>query len=518
MRPAEVRYAPCDGGRIAYSVVGQGSLDLVLVPGLLSNLDILPEDPGYWHLVKRLSTFGRLVLFDRPGTGLSDRLDPAALRGQAPPVDDIAAVIDATGCGRVALLGESGGACAALRFAADHPERVRSLVLFGGYARFRDTVMDARKSHAFVEAVEASWGSGVTLATLVPSRTDARDTIWWARLERLSASPTAAAALLRREMAIDVRDRLGGVQAPTLVIHRTGDAYASVRGARHLAREIPGARLAELPGHDHPVWTGDVDRVADLVEEFLTGARPVANRNRVLAIVLVAQLGDPSPASANAAQRQLLGDRIERFLEAAPAVAERHGGHADLVGRERIVARFDSPTRAVGAAIALRETASSLGLDIAQGIHVGEVDVSLSPAGGIALDIAMRIAAAARPPDILLSRLARELVSGSGLQFAERQMLALDGAVAPLALVALTTERHLEPVQRKARAASLQSLSSREREVLALIADGLSNTHIAMHLGLSEHTAKRHVANILLKLDLPSRVAAAALVARQGAD
>src|SRR5690606_6352515 len=184
--------------------------------------------------------------------------------------------------------------------------------------------------------------------------------------------------------------------------------------------------------------------------------------------------------------------------------------------QDRIVARFASPARAAGAAVALRDSAGSLGLAIAQGIHVGEVDVSQSPIRGTVLDIATRIAVAARPPDILMSRLARELVSGSALQFADRPMVALAGLAGRLPLVALAAERHLDPVQRKAHAASLQSLSAREREVLALIADGLSNAHIAIQLGLSEHTAKRHVANILLKLDLPSRVAAAALVARQG--
>lgn len=518
MRPAEVRYARCDGGRIAYRVVGQGSLDLLFISGLLSNLDILPEDPGYCHLAKRLSTFGRLVLFDRLGTGLSDRFDPAKPPGEAMPENDIAAVIEATGCGRVALIGESGGASTAIRFATSRPERVRALVLFGGYARFRDTVMGARRSHAFVDAIEASWGSGVTLATLAPNRTDGRFADWWARLERASSSPTGAAALVRRDMAIDIRNQLSAVRAPTLVIHRTDDAYAGVQGAHHLARAIAGARLVELPGRDHPIWMGDVDRVADLVEEFLTGARPVPNHNRVLAILLVAQLADRSVRTGTEADRPLLDERIERFRETAPAIAERHGGHAEWASHERLVARFDSPARAAVAAVALREAASSLGLWIAQGLHVGEVDVAQSPISGTVLDIATRIATAARAPDILMSRLARQLVTGSGLQFAERQVLSLEGLHDPLPLVALSAERHLEPVHRKLRSPSLQLLSAREREVLALVADGLSNTHIAMRLGLSEHTAKRHVANILLKLDLPSRVAAAALVARQGPD
>jgi len=513
MRPAEIRYASSTGGSIAYRTMGQGSLDLLLVPCLPSNLDILPEDPGYGRLVKRLSAVGRLMLFDRRGTGLSDRLD-----GAATAADDIAAVMEAAGSSRAVLLGASDGVAAAIRFAADHPQRVRALVLFGGYAHFHGTVMEARKLRAFVEAVENTWGSGATLSLFAPSRRDDRRFAeWWARLERLSATPGRAAALLRAAAAIDERGNLSAVQAPTLVLHRTDDAYASADGARHLAGAIAGARLVELPGRDHAMWTADVDRIADLVEEFLTGTRPIADRSRVLAVVLVARLSGDAGRSAVGAGGRLLDERLERFREAVSRAAERHGGRAEWSGADRIVAHFDSPARAAACAVVLRDTAASLGLRIAQGIHVGEIDVSLVPLAGVVLDTAARIAAAARPPEILLSRLASDLVSGSGLQFVERGTLAIEGVRDPLPVAALAAERHLEPVQRKARTVDLALLSARERQVLALVADGLSNTHIAVQLGLSEHTVKRHVANMLLKLDLPSRAAAAALVARQPA-
>ena len=517
MRPAEIRYARSDGARIAYRVAGQGSIDLVLVPGLPSNLDILPEEPGYGRLVKRLSAFARLILFDRRGMGLSDRVDAIA-RAEPLATRDIAAVMDAVGSSRAAVIGASEGAAMAIQLAADKPERVRALVLFGGYAHFHGTVMDARKLRALIDSIETSWGRGVTLAALAPSRTeDRRFADWWARLERLSVSPTAAAALMRLDAMIDIRDRLADVRVPTLVIHRAEDTHASVQGARQLAHAIAGARLAELPGADHPIWMGDVDRVADLIEEFLTGARPVADRNHVLAVLLVALFGGDSVRPGLGADGRLLNEQIERFREAVPKVTERHGGRAERSGPDRIVARFDSPARAAACAVALRETAAAHRLSIAQGIHVGEIDSSASPLSGRALDVTAGIAASARPPDILLSRLASELVSGSGLQFVERGTLAVEGIRDPLPLVALASERHLEPVQRRARAVDLALLSTREREVLRLVADGLSNTRIAVQLGLSEHTVKRHVANILLKLDLPSRAAAAALVARQPA-
>ena len=261
---------------------------------------------------------------------------------------------------------------------------------------------------------------------------------------------------------------------------------------------------------------GDVDRIADLVEEFLTGERPAADSDRVLAVLLVARIVGTSSGPAAAMAGRHLNERMELFRDAVPRVMARYGGHAQWPGADRIDARFNGAARAAGCAIALRETAASLGLAIAQGIHVGEIDTSLEPLSGSSLDLADRIATSARPPDILLSRLASDLVSGSGLQFADRGTLAVDGIHEPLPIVGLASERHLEPVTRgKVRPADLAVLSPREREVLALVADGLSNPHIAVQLGLSEHTVKRHVANILLKLELPTRAAAAGLAARQ---
>ncbi|RJF88601.1 alpha/beta fold hydrolase [Oleomonas cavernae] len=518
MRPVETRYARSGETRIAYQVIGQGSLDLVLVPGFLSNLDILWEDPGYARLVRRLSRFSRLILFDKRGTGLSDPVPMAALPDLSARSDDIRAVMDATGSTRAALLGASEGAAMAIVFAATWPARVRNLVLYGGYARFDGSVMDARRRRAFLDSIETSWGGSATLAHFAPGRADDRRFAeWWARFERLSASPTCALALARMNGAIDLGGLPSGVKAPTLLIHRTDDAYADSKGSRDLARAIEGARLVELPGREHPIWMGDVDQVAALVEEFLTGMRPVADSDRVLAILLVARLAElpGRPVSRPGAAHP--GERSALFHEAVPKVMERYSGHAEWLGADRIAARFDGPARAVGAAVALREAAVALGLAIAQGIHVGEIDLSLSPLAGAPVDIAERIAASARAPDILLSRLASDLVSGAGMQFIDRGPLAGEEGHDPLRVVALATERHLEPVGRKPRAPDPGILTPREREVLALVAEGSSNTHIALQLGLSEHTVKRHVANILLKLDLPTRTAAAGLVARQPA-
>lgn len=512
MRPALTRYARSGEHRIAYQVVGQGSLDIVLVPGFLSNLDVLWEQPGHAHLVKRLSAFARVILFDKRGTGLSDRGDPRTPPDPLAHSADILAVMDATGCGPATLLGESDGAALALLLAQHHPQRVRSLVLYGGYAHFHGSVMDARRQRALLDTIDTAWGQGATLALMAPGRAgDASFAEWWARFERLSASPTDAATLVRMNAAIDLRGQLAGLRAPTLLLHRTDDPYAALGGSRALAQAIEGARLIELAGREHRVWLGDVDPVVDQVEEFLTGTRPLAGSDRVLAMALVARL--VVAGSRHGAAHP--DERLALFQQMLPRLMEHHGGQAEWLGADKLAARFDGAARAVGAAIALREAAASLGLALAQGIHVGEVDTALAPLAGTTVQVAEQVAASACAPDILLSRLASELVSGAGLCFTEHASLAIAALPRPLPLVALATERHLEPLHLRSRTPDTAVLSPREHEVLALVAKGSGNTHIALQLGLSEHTVKRHVANILLKLALPTRAAAAALVARQ---
>lgn len=387
----------------------------------------------------------------------------------------------------------------------------------GGYASFCNDVMDARRLRAHVEAVGATWGSGASLARLAPGRTDDQGFAgWWGRLERLSASPTAAATLARMAGAIDVRAALPAISAPVLLLHRTDDAYVPVESSRRLARGLRDARLVEQPGRDHLIWLGDADGVADLIEEFLTGERSVAYSDRVLSALLVVRIVGISGGAVTEGAPRHRRERVELLREALPRIMARHGGQARWSGAERIDACFTGAARAAGCALAIREAATSLGLAVVQGIHVGEIEMPLDTASGKALDLADRIATSTRSSDILLSRLASDLVSGSGLQFVDRGTLAGDAVHAPLPIVGLVSERHLEPLSRgRPRTVTLGVLSPREREVLGLVADGLSNPHIAVQLGLSEHTVKRHVANILLKLDMPTRAAAAGLVARQ---
>ena len=364
MRPIETRYARSGDVRIAYQVVGQGSIDLVFVPGFISNLDLHWEDEGYSRLLKRLSSFSRLILFDKRGTGLSDRVDTHHLPSLDTRMDDVRAVMDATGCGRAAILGASEGAPMAMLFAATYPERTRALVLYGGYAHF---------------------------------------TQWWARFERLSASPTAAAALARMNAEIDVRGVLAAISAPTLLIHRRNDVRVDPDASRFLASRIPNAKLVEVPGRDHPIWTGDVDRVVDIIEQFLTGERAVSEVDRVLAALLVTRIYD----TARMGDR-MWSERSQRFQEIWRQQVGRHGGRLAGTNGEMMMSRFDGPARAIRCAEALREATQGIGVASAQGVHVGEVEVR-GPRAGLTARVTMQLAAHAERGNILASRLVADM-------------------------------------------------------------------------------------------------------------
>jgi len=508
----ETRYAMSGDVRIAYQVIGHGPLDLVFVPGYLSNLDLQWEDPGFSHLLKRLSAFCRLILFDKRGTGLSDRVDTHHLPSLETRMDDVRAVMDAVGSGRAALLGASEGGPMSILFAATYPKRTRALVLYGSYAHFHTWVMGRDGLEEFIRGIEKSWGTPARVPYFAPDQ-DERFKAWWARYERLSASPGAAIALARMNAAIDVRSVLPAIRVPTLVIHRTSDARVKFTGGKYLAEKIAGARFVEMSGRDHPVWTGNVDAVVDEIEEFLTGVRPAHDLTRVLATIMVARLVAPERMAVRLGDR-IWGERTEALRRTATQLIERHGGHPIDAGAEEIGAWFDGPARAVRCAVALRDAAADLDLALAAGVHTGEVELQDGAAAGFSVHVAERIVAQAKAGDVLVSGVVTDLVAGSGLHFIERESIAVDGMHSALRLLAVETEQHQQPASRGSDGAGIDVLSAREREVLSLVAEGLSNAAIAGRLKLSDHTVKRHVANILLKLDLPTRAAAAALIGR----
>jgi pimeloyl-ACP methyl ester carboxylesterase/DNA-binding CsgD family transcriptional regulator len=514
----QTRYASSGEVRIAYQVVGNGPIDLVFVPGFISNLEVHWEDPGYEHLLRRLGAFTRLILLDKRGTGLSDRVDAHHLPTLETRMDDVRAVMDAAGSTRAVLLGASEGGPMSILFAATYPQRVRGLVLYGAYAHFHTWVMGRERLAEFMRGAESSWGSGASLAAFAPGRLqDERFRAWWARFERLSASPTAAVALARMNAGIDVRQVLSSIRVPTLILHRRDDARVKFAGGRYLIEKIPGARFMELSGRDHPIWTGDIDQVVDEIEEFLTGSRPVAVHDRVLATILVARLVAPQSQVARRGDRAWR-ELLARLHAAAKECIARYGGHAIGSSSEEFGARFDGPARALRCALALADAAAALGLDLACGVHTGEIELSDTGVAGLAIHCAERVCARAQAGEVLASAVVADLVAGSGLTFAEHGAESIEGFESRLRILAVGDHSHPQPQagEGRAPAPSLDLLSAREREVIVFVADGLSNAAIARRLLISEHTVKRHVANILLKLDLPNRAAAAAIAGRQG--
>ncbi len=510
-----IHYAHSGDIRIAYQVVGNGPIDLVFVPGFISNLEVHWEDPGYVHLIRRLSGFTRLIMFDKRGTGLSDRVDATALPSLETRMDDVRAVMDAAGSGRAALLGASEGAAMAALFAATYPLRTRTLILYGAYAHFPTSVMNKNALEQFLSTIESSWGTGASLSNFAPGRLDDQPfQAWWARFERLSATPTAARALALMNAQIDVRKILPSIRVPTLVVHRSNDARVKFSGGRDVAEKIPAARFVEIPGRDHPIWTGDTDRVVDEIEEFLTGVRALPRDQRLLASILVTRLIAPASTAGRLDDRRW-GERTDHLRQQANEAVARYGGTPIGISASETTARFDGPARAVRCALELCAVARTLKFELGIGVHTGEVEMRGGLVSGLAFHVTERIAMNAPSGEVLVSGVVHDLVAGSGLRFAEREPMEISGLDESVRIFVAMAEQHLEPVIRMPHVPRLDNLSTREREVLVLVAQGMSNPAIAAQLQVSNHTVKRHVANILLKLDLPTRAAAAAFASRQ---
>jgi class 3 adenylate cyclase len=428
----ETRYARSGDVNIAYQVVGEGTVDLVYVIGWVSHIELLWAEPSSARFLERLASFSRLILFDKRGTGLSDRVADADLPTLEQRMDDVRAVMDAAGVERAALLGLSEGAPMCLLFAATYPERTAALVLMGGYAR-RLWAEDypfgvSRESYeAFLEDIREHWGGPVGLEVRAPSRAgDSAFRSWWANYLRMCASPGAALALTRMNADIDVRHVLPTIGVPTLLIHRRGDRSLPVEGSRYLAERIRGARLVELPGEDHLPWLGNPDEIPDEIEEFLTGVRRGPDPDRVLATVLFTDVVGSTERAAT------LGDREWRaLLERHHALVRRElerwrGKEVDTAG-DGFLATFDGPARAIRCACATRDAMRTLGLEIRAGLHTGECEIIGSNVAGIAVHIGARVAALAGPGEVLVSSTVRDLVAGSGIAFEERGEHALKG-------------------------------------------------------------------------------------------
>jgi class 3 adenylate cyclase len=436
----ETRYARSGDVNIAYQVSGDGPFDLVLVHGFISHLDLDWDQPGMAHFFRRLGSFARLIRFDKRGTGLSDR--PGGLPDLETRMDDVRAVMDAVGSEQAALFGYSEGGPMSCLFAATYPERISSLVVYGTYAKRQDPDDDypwaatREERRAYSAEIEREWGVDADLGSMAPNA-DAALRAWWARRSRAAASPGAARDLVLMNSEIDVRALLPTIRVPTLVLHRAGDRDSRVEEGRYIADHIPGARFVELTGEDHLVLVRP-DEIVDEVEEFLTGARPVPETERVLATVLFTDI------VASTERATELGDRRWReLLESHHAVVRRElerfrGREVDTAG-DGFLATFDGPARAIRCARAIGAALREIGVELRAGLHTGECELMGDKVAGVAVHTGARVAAQAAPGEILVSSTVKDLVAGSGIEFDDRGTHELKGVPGEWRLYAVSS-------------------------------------------------------------------------------
>jgi pimeloyl-ACP methyl ester carboxylesterase/DNA-binding winged helix-turn-helix (wHTH) protein len=449
-KPPETMYARSGDVNIAYQVIGDAPLDLVFVMGWVSHLEYFWREPSFARFLLRLASFARLILFDKRGTGLSDRVPINELPTLEQRMDDVRAVMDAVGSERAALCGVSEGGPMCSLFAATYPEKTLALVMIGTYAkRIRDDdypwAPTPEHRQEFFEEMREQWGGPVGLEERAPSvANDPQFRQWWATYLRMGASPGAALALTQMNAEIDVRQVLPSIRVPTLVIHRSEDQCLKVEEGRYVAGKIPGARYVELPGRDHLPFVGDQDAILDEVEEFLTGVRHTLEPDRMLATVLFTQIVD----SQEHAQR--LGETSwEALLDKLRAHVRKEiewfrGRDIDMVG-DRPLAIFDGPARAIRCASAIRQYAARLGVQMRIGLHTGECDMVDGKVGGIAAEIGVQVANLAAPDEVLVSSTVKDLVAGSGIQFEERGAHQLTGIPGEWRLFAVDRRTKGEP-------------------------------------------------------------------------
>jgi len=426
------RYVKSDDVHIAYQVFGQGPRDLLFVPGFVSNVEAAWQSPAHVAFFRRLASFCRVILFDKRGTGMSDRGSQIFTLEQR--MHDVQAILDEVGCERAALFGVSEGGPMSLLYAATYPARTSALILYGTYAR-RSWAADYpfgwkdEQWQRLFDNFERHWGTPQSLAVTLFAPSLAGDQPAAERMasyQRASASPGAAIAIMKMNREIDVRHVLPAIRVPTLVVHRTGELVINIAQARYLTQHIPGAKLVELAGVDHSYLAGDYAAVLDEVEVFLTGARHAPEGERVLATVLFVDIAGSTERAA------ALGDRAWRGLldtfydKVRGALRHYRGREIDTAG-DGLLAAFDGPARAIRCAGAIRDAVRPLGIEVRCGVHTGECELAGEKLAGIAVHIGARVAGLAAPGEVLVSHTVRDLVAGSGLTFEERGLHTLKG-------------------------------------------------------------------------------------------
>lgn len=436
------RYAESDGARIAYQVVGAGDRDVVVIPGFVSHVDLNWDlRPEFKAFIVGLAPFSRVVTFDKRGVGLSDRVETAPTVEQR--IDDLLAVLDAAEVEKAHLFGISEGAPMAILFAASHPDRVASLMMFGGMARTTEApdYPYAPPKQALIdsalELITPHWDEPVMLEIMQPSLAEdpeAQD--HWIRMNQAAASPTMVAQLYIMAFDFDVRGILDAIHVPTLVMHVRGDRAVPVQAGRYLAEHIPGATFIEYEGIDHVPVAADVPQVIGDIEEFLTGTKTLPEPDRVLATVMFTDIvasTETAAAMGDAAWHGLLDKHHAAVTEAV----EAHRGLLRKTLGDGALATFDGPARGIEAARAVLAAMEPLGLDVRIGLHCGEVELQGDDVAGIAVHLAARVAGKAEAGQILVSRTICDLTAGSGITYADQGTHELKGIDLPWHLLSV---------------------------------------------------------------------------------
>ncbi|MCD9186407.1 MAG: alpha/beta fold hydrolase [Pyrinomonadaceae bacterium] len=421
----ETRYAQNGDVNIAYQVIGDGDLDIVFVMGWISHLEYFWKHPSFASFLNRLASFSRLILFDKRGTGLSDRVPNKDLPTLEQRMEDVHTVMNAVGSENAVLIGVSEGGPMCSLFAATYPDRTTALVMIGTYAkRIKDedypwgVSMEDRE--AFFEMMYRDWGKPVGIEERAPSMaSDEEFRNWWATYLRMGASPGAAVALTKMNAEIDVRNVLPSIRVPTLVIHRSGDMCLKVEEGRFVASLIPACKYVELGGIDHLPFVGDSEEILEEIEEFLTGVRQNADYDRVLATVMNIKIVNPQ-AEADERGAEDWQELLERSHVYVQRQLQLFKGKEVSYDENGVLATFDGPARAIRCAVAITNSARRLGVRVKTGVHTGECDVFDGKYSGIAVEIAQKIAEESALGEILASRTVKDLVAGSGINFEER--------------------------------------------------------------------------------------------------
>ncbi len=425
-----VKYAKSGDAHIAYRIFGDGPRDIVLVPGTISHVEIYWELPINAYLLKRLTSFARVIVFDKRGQGLSDRVAELTLEERT---EDVRAVMDGAGSKQATIYGWSEGGQMSLAFAATYPEQTSALVLFGSLASIKGEPMfiTPEQSERNLQEFESHWGEGVSVGFNAPSRANDEAFVeWFGRLERAAASPGGLLALFRANYEIDVNHLLPSIRVPTLILHRVGDSTVPVACGRYLAKHIPGAKYIELPGIDHMLQALDqdlLDLMLDEIEEFVTGAHHRPEPDRVLTTLMFTDIVGSTGLAAELGDHRWV-DLLESFFSVArKELTAFRGREVDTGAGDGFLASFDGPARAIRCACSVRDRLRPLGLQVRVGLHTGECELIGDRLGGIALSVGARVAASAGASEILVSSTVKDLVAGSGLRFADRGMQSLKG-------------------------------------------------------------------------------------------